>query len=97
MSHVSWCMNNGIIIYPEVIDNYKLRLVIDNNGRKTVGEKIYKNWKAKMSSKDEKWWEVVYKLYTYKFLKLCGVSCKEFEVELEVFLIKQKKKVTLKQ
>ena len=97
MSHMSWCNANGIVIYPKVIDNYSLRIIIETNGKKIVGEKIYKNWGAKMSKTDEKWWDVIYKLYTYKFLKLGGVSCKEFEVELEVFLIKQKKKVNLKQ
>jgi len=85
-------MQNGISIYPMVIDNYYLRLVIETNGKKVIGEMVYKNWAAKINKGDIKWGDVVQRLYTYKFLKLGGESYKQHELELEVFLVKLKRK-----
>lgn len=89
--HMSWCNKNGIIIYPATIDNYKLRLVVETNGVGKIGEHVYKNWAAKMSKDDVRWADMIRKLYTFYFLKLGGVSCRNVELELEIYLVELKK------
>lgn len=89
--HASWCNANGIKIYFAPIDDYKGRIVIETNGKGVLGEHVYKNWRSKLGKDDIHWSEMIKRLYTYKYLKLGGVSQKSVEVELEVYLRKFKK------
>ena len=81
--HMTWCNNNGIIIYPSVIDNYSLRLIVETNGVGKMGQKVYKQGLAKMTKNDEQYEKVIRKLYTHYFLKLGGSPKEGTEVELE--------------
>lgn len=62
--HVSWCHKNDIIIYFDPIDNMRGRIVVQRNGIAEPGAHIYKHGKARMYKKDEKWSEIIFKLYT---------------------------------
>lgn len=62
LEHESWCFKNGVLIYGEGIAGTKLlRIVINNKGKITVGQKRYRQKKA-IKAKDEKWWEMIWKL-----------------------------------
>lgn len=65
--YMSWCINNGIIIYPEPISNIEYKLIVEyKNGKKIVSKK---NYKINPKKNDEFWYNVIYDLYKILFLK----------------------------
>lgn len=63
LMHQSWCFANGIIIYAQPTHRYnEVTIVVVDNGEILNGSHIYKQHKLK--TKDERWHEVVFKLYT---------------------------------
>lgn len=62
--HKSWCIKNDIKIYFLPEDDHKGRIVVEIYGIPEIGAHVYKNWKARLYKKDEKWYEIINKLYT---------------------------------
>jgi hypothetical protein len=65
--HQSWCFKNGIIIYFKPINWREGKIVVDNNGQILEGTVIY--YQSKLKPKDEKYWEIIWKLYTKYFIE----------------------------
>jgi len=68
MRKMSWCIRNNIIIYYEPITWREGKIVIIDNGARSVSEETY--FQVKLKAKDKKYHEVVYdnyvKLYNEK-------------------------------
>jgi hypothetical protein len=62
LKHQSWCHKNKIHIYLQPETHWEARIVVERNGVKEVGAYLYRTWKRRV--KDEKWEDVIWKLYT---------------------------------
>lgn len=70
LKHQLWCFKNGIKIYFEPTDWRKGRIVINNNGQIIRSKTEYNQVKLKV--KDERYWEIVFKLYTKFYFESHG-------------------------
>ena len=62
LMHQSWCFKNNITIWLEPL-NYKGGIIVVNyKGKRIEGKHVYVIYKLK--PKDDKWWEVIWKMYT---------------------------------
>ncbi len=67
IEHMSWCLKNGIRIYI-LPQNYRIgNIVVEINGKPNVGEHDYILNEKYVRKNDEKYWEIIYKLYTEKY------------------------------
>ena len=67
--HQSWCMKNGIKIYPQVtMRGYKIVVVKRINGKwiPEIGKIIFPKNPTK---KQPKWWEKIWELYSHYYHK----------------------------
>lgn len=72
MKHQSWCLKNDIIIYFKPIEWPFGKIVIVEKGIPEIGKHKYKTRQKDLRPKDEKWWEIIEKLYTNKYEKYNG-------------------------
>lgn len=70
--HQSWCFKNDIIIWFEPIDYYQGLIVISEFGIIKRGDNLYKSDLKKIKSKDKNWSEIIFKIYTQKYLENNG-------------------------
>ncbi len=69
IEHMSWCLKNGIRIYI-LPQNFRIgNIVIETNDIPAVGEHTYILNEKYIRKGDDKWWEIIMKLYTNKYLK----------------------------
>jgi len=66
MMHQSWCFKNNIFIYFENYTWIEGCIIINDKGKITRGEKTY--YQNKLKPKDEKYWDVIWNLYTEYYL-----------------------------
>lgn len=60
--HQSWCFKNGIFIYFEPNTWREGHIVINDNGKIQRSSEIYNQ--VKLRPKDDKYWEIIWKLYS---------------------------------
>lgn len=67
--YMTWCNENGLKIYPipQITGDYKLAVSKLKNGRwiENIGQKTYSK---KPRIGEEKWWNVIDKLYRHYYL-----------------------------
>lgn len=68
--HMSWCLKNGIKIYPKLKSWNQIYLVIEENGIATILDELYKQKHLKPN--DIRYETIVIKLYTKKYLEKNG-------------------------
>ena len=95
MNHMSICNKSGIFIYYQPRDNFSGRIAIKRkDGKIELSNNVYKDQSVKFSKNDLKYWEDIYKMYSYEYEVLCSkykslATYKEkIEVELEILIVK---------
>ena len=58
---MSKCHKEGIKIYPKPVGN-QYKIIVDYKGKIINGNKLYPKI-ARKGSKEEEWWEAIYRLY----------------------------------
>lgn len=67
--HQSWCFKNKIRIYFVPNSNVLGHIVIERDGIPEHGAHKYKHGRARLYKKDEKWQDIIFKLYTQEYEK----------------------------
>lgn len=75
LMHQSWCFKNNIFIYFQPDTWREGRIVIINNGEKSVSAQVYNQIKLKPN--DTRYWEIIFKLYS-KFYYEANENRKSF-------------------
>lgn len=68
VKHQMWCLDNNIKIYFKA-DNYQLGHIVVEEKNEPPLHGAHKYRIRKLRVKDERWWDVIYKLYTEYYNK----------------------------